>query len=315
MDNSKLNVRNIYIDLLEKMKALDAVDQAYIDHLISLVRQDIGLIDSEVTAIEALIPEGATAENKLATNADLPIYDGSGSHNNIYRGKNLGSQVTSDQWAAIQSGDFTDLFIGDYWEINSVKWRIAHFDYFMGIGNTAVTDHHIVIVPDSSLYNTTMNTSNSTVGGYYNSKMHGGENYLVSGESNLYTAKTTIDSAFGSTHILSHTELLTNAITDGVASGYSWYDTYVDLLSELMVLGTSIMSYAGKNYECGIDKNQLSLFRLNSNMIDNGSAWWVRNITSSANFGILYTTGPVSSAGAGSSNGVRPYFAIYNPTT
>lgn len=38
-----------------------------------------------------------------------------GFHNSIYRGKNLGTSVTSAQWAAIKAGTFDDMFIGDYW--------------------------------------------------------------------------------------------------------------------------------------------------------------------------------------------------------
>ena len=71
-DNNKLNVRNIYIDLLNKMKELDAVDQAYIDHLVALVRVDMGLMDDDIEAIEAVIPSGASASNKLVTSSSLP---------------------------------------------------------------------------------------------------------------------------------------------------------------------------------------------------------------------------------------------------
>ena len=49
-------------------------------------------------------------------------------HRNIFRGKNLGSAVTEEQKTAIQSGTFDDLFVGDYWEIDGVKWRIVDMD-------------------------------------------------------------------------------------------------------------------------------------------------------------------------------------------
>ena len=52
-----------------------------------------------------------------------------GFHNSIYRGKNLGSSVSAEQWAQIGAGTFDDMFIGDYWVINGVTWRIAAFDY------------------------------------------------------------------------------------------------------------------------------------------------------------------------------------------
>ena len=58
------------------------------------------------------------------------LADGAAAHNCIYRGKNLGTSVTAEQYAAISSGKFTDLYIGDYWVINGVTYRIAAFDYY-----------------------------------------------------------------------------------------------------------------------------------------------------------------------------------------
>ena len=54
-----------------------------------------------------------------------------GAHNSIYRGKYLGSSVTAEQYTAISSGTFEDLYIGDYWTIGGVNYRIAAFNYYM----------------------------------------------------------------------------------------------------------------------------------------------------------------------------------------
>ena len=37
-------------------------------------------------------------------------------HNSYYRGKNLGSNITEAQSAAIRAGTFEDLYLGDYWQ-------------------------------------------------------------------------------------------------------------------------------------------------------------------------------------------------------
>lgn len=71
-DNSRINVRNVYIELLNKMKAIEGVDIEYIDHLVQLLYDDINLIDIDVEAIKALIPNTATTSNMLATMSDLP---------------------------------------------------------------------------------------------------------------------------------------------------------------------------------------------------------------------------------------------------
>ena len=72
MDNSKINVRNVYIELLNKMKAIEGVDIEYIDKLVQLLYDDINLIDIDVKNIQDLIPEDASTENQLVTTSDLP---------------------------------------------------------------------------------------------------------------------------------------------------------------------------------------------------------------------------------------------------
>ena len=96
------------------------------------------------------------------------------SHNSIYRGKYLGSAVTSAQWTAIKNGTFDDLFVGDYWTIGGVNWRIAGFNYWYNTGDTNCTKNHAVIVPDSNLASCAMNSTNITTGAYVGSDFYTG---------------------------------------------------------------------------------------------------------------------------------------------
>lgn len=73
VDNDRINVRNIYIELLNKLKEVEGVDIHYIDHLVALLEQDMGLIETDVNFILSLIPTGASTENKLATSNDIPV--------------------------------------------------------------------------------------------------------------------------------------------------------------------------------------------------------------------------------------------------
>lgn len=66
-------------------------------------------------------------------------------HSSHFRGKNLGNEVTEEQIQAIQNGTFDDLWIGDYWEINNTKWRIADIDFYRQTNSS----HHIVLIPDT----------------------------------------------------------------------------------------------------------------------------------------------------------------------
>ena len=184
------------------------------------------------------------------------LADGAGAHNGIYRGKYLGTSVTDEQYAAISAGTFEDLYIGDYWTIGGVNYRIAAFDYYINCGDTNCTTHHAVIVPDTALYNATMNATNITTGGYVGSVMY---------KTNLATAKTTIKAAF-SGHVLSHRIYLTNAVSNGKASGGAWCDSEVDLMNEQMVYGCGVFSPVSDGSTIPInhrvDKSQLPLFAL-----------------------------------------------------
>ena len=129
--------------------------------------------------------------------------DNAGARNCLYRGKFLGNAVTSQQYTDIANGTFADMYIGDYWTIGSITYRIAAFDYYINTGDVSCTAHHAVLVPDYPLYDAQMNPENTTAGGYVGSAMY---------TANLEQAKTTIKTAF-SGHVLNHRMLFTNAVT------------------------------------------------------------------------------------------------------
>lgn len=232
-------------------------------------------------------------------------YDNAGAHNSIYRGKNLGTTVTEEQWEAISSGTFTDLYIGDYWVIGGVNWRIAAFDYYLNCGDTSFTKHHAVIVPDTCLYNAQMNTTNVTTGAYKGSAMY---------TANLAQAKSTINSAFGSSHVLSHRIYLSNATSNGRASAGEWTDSTVDLMCEHMVYGSGIFSPVSdgssvpNNYR--VEKGQLPLFALEPSRICNRTTWWLRDVITAACFAYVSRYGYADYYNASISYGVRPAFCI-----
>lgn len=242
------------------------------------------------------------------------LFNNAWAHNAIYRGKSLGSTVTTAQYAAIKAGTFDDLYIGDYWTIGGVNYRIAAFDYYLNSGDTSCTTHHVVIVPDTCLYNAQMhNTSsggyeggaaNTTAGGYVGSDMY---------KSNLEQAKTTIKSAF-SGHVLKHRIYLTNAVANGRASGGAWCDSEVDLMCEQMVYGSGIFSPVsdGSNVPANyrVEKSQLPLFQHEPSRICNRNNWWLRDVITASLFALVSSYGYANYHYASLSFGVRPAFCI-----
>lgn len=249
-----------------------------------------------------------SAKNIVAAVNELnskSVGNNAGGHNSIFRGKNLGSSVSPSQWSAIQNASFDDIFVGDYWVIGGVNWRVAALDYFYNTGDTALTKHHAVIVPDAQLYTANMNDTNTTEGAYVNSKMR---------TENLEQAKTTIKNAFGASHVLSHRLYLSIATANGRASGGGWYDADVEIMTEHMVYGNGVFSPVSdgssipNNYR--IEKSQLPLFVFRPDLISNRQWYWLRDVISSAGFARVLGDGPASYGNASDVGGVRPCFLI-----
>lgn len=230
------------------------------------------------------------------------LADGAAAHNCIYRGKNLGTSVTAEQYAAISSGKFTDLYIGDYWVIKGVTYRIAAFDYYYNCGDTNFTKHHAVIVPDTSLYKAQMNTSNVTTGGYTGSAMY---------KSNLAQAKTTIKAAFGSAHVLTKRELLTNAVNGNTPSGWAWFDSDVELMNEVQAYGSVAWgAHDGNGYNVASGDGQFPLFMFDRTKLHNREDYWLRDVASATTFSFVSYGGFANDYYASNSFGVRPAFYI-----
>lgn len=260
-----------------------------------IAKDDVFLLDGERGTRKALASWVAVELAGLIS----PI-----NHCNVFRGKNLGGGVSSAQKAAIKDGSFDNLYIGDYWTINGVTWRIADMDYFLRCGDTDFTSHHLVIVPDTPLYTGKMNETHTTEGGYVGSLMY---------KSGLDQAKTAIAAAFGDL-VTTHRDILCNAVSNGRQSGGGWFDSTVELMCERMVYGNSVFqpgcdgSFIPYNYTTG--KSQFALFRMAPQYILNRQWYWLRDVVSATHFAVVDDGGRATCGDAGYVSGVRPYFVI-----
>ena len=223
----------------------------------------------------------------------------------IFRGKNLGTALTAVQKAAIKDGSFKGMFLGDYWSIGGRIWRIVDMDYWYNCGDTAFTSHHLVIMPDEALYNAQMNTTNITTGGYVGSEMY---------KNNLANAKTIVNAAFQGS-VLTHREHLCNAVTNGKQSGGAWFDSSIELPSEIMMYGHIHFGNASDGNTIPNSytpsKTQLALFMVCPRFIVNRSYnQWLRDVVSSASFANVSSRGCTNYSNASASLGVRPVFPV-----
>ena len=297
-----------------KTIAADALAKALIGLLSS--KDFIGGVNlSELTQVNALVSGnkllvGTTEGNKAIAAEDalfamLDSFAPVELRRVLFRGKNLGTALTAVQKAAIKDGSFKGMFLGDYWSIGGRIWRIVDMDYWYNCGDTAFTSHHLVIMPDEALYNAQMNTTNITTGGYVGSEMY---------KKNLANAKTIVNAAFQGS-VLTHREHLCNAVANGKQSGGAWFDSSIELPSEIMMYGHIHFGNASDgNTIPNIytpSKTQLALFMVCPRFItDRSHAQWLRDVVSSASFAYVGSYGDAAYYDASASNGVRPVFPV-----
>lgn len=297
-----------------KTIAADALAKALIGLLSS--KDFIGGVNlSELTQVNALVSGnkllvGTTEGNKAIAAEDalfamLDSFAPVELRRVLFRGKNLGTALTAVQKAAIKDGSFKGMFLGDYWSIGGRIWRIVDMDYWYNCGDTAFTSHHLVIMPDEALYNAQMNTTNITTGGYVGSEMY---------KKNLANAKTIVNAAFQGS-VLTHREHLCNAVANGKQSGGAWFDSSIELPSEIMMYGHIHFGNASDgNTIPNIytpSKTQLALFMVCPRFItDRSHAQWLRDVVFSAGFALMDASGDTNAGYASSSYGVRPVFPV-----
>lgn len=250
--------------------------------------------------------------------------------------KNLLKCYDFDELSAlIASGNFNDINIGDYMEVEmttnlgttespnnvteKVRWLVADIDYFLHTGDTPLETHHLVLLPEDSFKTTAkMNNSNTTSGAYANSVMW---------KTTIPKYDTAIETAFGSSHVLTYRQLLSNSMSSGVSptavpgssgasNNWNWYDCKLSLMNEVMVYGSN--SFSISCYDVGINKKQFKLFKQMPELMHTGlgingstssrSNYWLSSVASSASFCRVNYYGYSTSSTASNSFGVRPFF-------
>ena len=189
----------------------------------------------------------------------------------------------------------------------NVSLMIAHFNYYYNIGDTAFTNPHIILTNRNYGFATTskMNPTNTTVGGYYNSEMH--QTTLPCYAKSLKTALNN--------HLLSHKTLLSNAINastpsmagaglTGASSGWAWYDTELQLMTEQQLFGSGI--WTSSAYDVGCDGEKLAVFNFVNGVQNGRYIFWLRSVASSANFACCNTYGNAGYGNASIALCVRP---------
>ena len=263
----------------------------------------------------AAYPDGAEAHNAMwggrditaaFNNGTVSANIANGTFKDIFPGDYITKQVTIPQ--VLADDGTTELFAGGTYTVN---WVVADCDYWINKGDpgNVMTTHHVAIVPQAPIFNARMNATNTTEGGYAGSEMF---------KNIIPACATGIVNAFGSSHILTFRDGITNSVdTSHGSSGLpqftgtpGWWGVMVsvqcNLMSEKMVYGAPICAAGAMDNTMAT--RQMSAFRLSEKLINyNRQWWWLRDVVSSAVFALVYGGGFAGASFASDVFGVRPF--------
>lgn len=277
----------------------------------ALLSQD-DIADDLVTA-DATMALSANMGRVLNEKINDLIPNNAGSHNR-YRGKAL--TLNADFWAHISDGTFEDQFVGDTITLNGRTYTLAHANYWLHTGdgaNECTTNHWVVISPNMG--DGAMNNDDDTTGGYLGSGFRSGTNHDSTPNTAYADYLAIIKSDFGASHILSHRELLDNAITGGYPSAVTWIDSEAELMSQIMVYGNRFYDPSTNLGQTlpeitSIDKTQLALYAQSPDSICDRTLWWLRDVVSASQFALARPDGMATYLRAALGRGIRFAFGI-----
>ena len=257
------------------------------------------------------------------------IQDNAASHNAFYVEEDITEMYNDGTFTRnVENGTFKDIFPGMYItktytaagiESNITEdFVVGDLDYFMTSGSTELTTHHaLMLMKNGSTTYKRMNANDTTAGGYVGSEMW---------TTTVPAYSTAVENAFGSSHIVSHDEWLTNGINTsavskayagltGAASSATWTNVKFNLMNNNMIYGSQITS--SSYYDAGNRTQQIAAMRHNSNLKighkGKGGArsyYWLSDVVSSSRFACAHNYGYATWLNAGASYYVRGYFLL-----
>ena len=245
-------------------------------------------------------------------------------HNSIIRHKVLTDNYEySEILTNLANNDISDIYAGDIIERDTpgisvtkyaakqkAKYVILEINGLAGYGDTPPTGNHLVMMPLDGLGDAYMNSTNITTDAYQGSYMH---------KTVMPAVVNALETAFGSSHLVTTRELLTNTVVttypsmsganrQGCSTSASWVDCRARLMTELEVYGCTAWSSSGYDTYSGI-AHQFAAFR-DPWVMCRRFFWWLSAVYDSASFCIVTGDGYPYSYHASSVIRVRPRFVI-----
>ena len=230
------------------------------------------------------------------------VQDNAESHNNIYRGKNLGRSLTNIQLQGIKDGTFKDLYVGDYFDFGTQKLCIAHLDYFylrtgISVTTSPLSTHHLVLISDH-VHGNCIYSAKKERYVYSNLKMEIDKKTIKSELGNISGIEE-----FPAVYLQDHGNL------DNTETRRDTYHGRVGALTSCMVIGRDLSDYTRFDRFFPTDP-QMALFRLSPKMIGINYSWWIADSCNDANAFFVNRVGIIENTAKTQPAGIRPFYVV-----
>jgi hypothetical protein len=207
------------------------------------------------------------------------------SHNGIFRGKDLGTVSSLNEYIAfrqahgIDNKSYTDLYLGDYFKIQdgtyNVEWMVAHFDYYVNKGET-VSPRGVVLIPRITCGESKMNNTNTTEGGYA---------ATIANVTTCPAIASKLQTVLGS-YLLSNKLLFSTATNasipsmaganwQGASTNWAWTASQCSLPTEVQIYGSTVIG--SSFYDVGESCEKLAVFNFINHIEYSRSGFWLRS--------------------------------------
>lgn len=222
-------------------------------------------------------------------------------HNQIFRGKSLGDRITNAQQQAIKNGTFDDLWLGDYWTRNNVRYTIAGFNYWLG--QPGIQNNHLVVLArdlfDSVQFNTGPISKTVT-------------SSIVASTMNL-VALNRFSEVFGSDKIMTRAHQYVTAFdAQTVPSVAQQYMVKISLMQPPMISSSGVGAMVAQNYTINMfnDTMILPLFLAKPDWRNTLTNHWLNYLYGPNHAAVFGTTGTISALPVTSRAACYPIAAV-----
>ena len=259
-------------------------------------------------SVQNLLLDDGTDTHRVLLNKLLG--SGAGAANSLVFKEEI-DEITDDMYASIADGSFDLVHVGMHYTAPSGRdYYMADADYFYRHGDSDMNFHGMLMIEGDISITAAHQSSNVTTGGAVSSKIY---------TDTLPAHQSELEADFGASHIKEVRILMSNAVTNGVPSGWAWQGKKSFIPNMPMVFG-HYLQYSGNTgemYNGGNRVRQMALFQKCPDLIvallhstQARQWWWCDDVASAAAFANVNGNGAAHNGSASGVTGVRRAFLI-----